>query len=1548
MGPTVVAVAAADSSEGGSSGGGGAKKKGIRRLLTPAIFSSNNKAADVSGGAVLPPGSAHQVVHRQSKTLIETAFVSSNNNNNNNSNGLDNNSSSAGNATYGLQQQQQQQQRVQYLQGTNRRANPANDFRSRSVSPGSFDRDANANYGVGRRADSACSLVSSSSSTCVAAIPEYSGGSPSSSGRRSAPIVPYSQYYNNRNGGSVPAQQQQRQTRPQQQRLLLMPVGAQVKITGPSAPSAAAYASALRQQQQQQVVIYGNVPATAAERSPFVRGLPHRATIGCVRESPSRQSTIYETDEDAAPADGGGQKRFQPIFKRGALQAPAEEPAAVALASPKRVSFSPQPCAAAPRSLQSAEPAAYWPTKKGPSPQPPTRRRTADSPVAAVADRPLPPVPKRSPSTSAIYGTLRGFNEGQSKQPQMIQNRWCPPSPQHHYHQSGSESGSEAGEVQRILNVKNGHLVIDDDWSGDGKTRGTVEQAGDEIRRGRSSRRDDPRRHTLSGDQHHNYQPALTRSMDLEMGTKTQRKKSPSSRGGYPPATGMLFDDDPGIMSEVETSSTGFRRGNKQRSSLPVVRTPSKTLERPLGLVFLQYRSETKRALLPNEITSIDTVKALFVRSFPKQLTMEYMDSSLVKIYIHDSSKDMFYELEDLRSHLNDIRDRSVLRLFESAEGGPLPQGLTIAAPTWDQDQSYFSEPEFDSEYQHQHIHKTKGSKCTSGGAPGQPYYMTHQFPPGSSATLPNRGRPPTGSIPARTYSPAIPPVAANKSSGYMSSPERAGSRSGYTAPPYMSPGGSSFDENSYYGYGPRTGSITPVIDEETSDNELMEDPFSMYTVKPSISKRSTYGNPPTVPYDATRIRVENMERQIANLTGLVQKALTHAPVVTAPFRSASDEFDKVSSGSTTSLAEEPYKRSDTKPPKLGRDKSVSFEKSVSFSDEPPDMNSPKQHSPQSSADTKPAKPAIKSSTLPRTASQEKDRFKPHPPPKPSAIPGQYDDRHLYSDLQLTPEMYNQLRVLQKKAKDLRQEARSLRRMSQAQAHSIRETIKDTFIKIRALIASGADQAWSESGSKERARVDREEDIYKQEIIRLETDLTELESTVEELRGNVINKKSRVNMSDVENMALVLSKSSKTVAELKLKFPSLQESIRNVLTKEMDRAVTEEKFLKDEPDRLESALKRCKKLTGTLVTLKRLASVQEQRLPDPRLSPTNENTPPITPTSSAKGSVVGQGSVVDQAGTGSDGGAGKREPTGTENALDTLLDELQTTPPSTSSAVTAATDTAATALVTVAETAAVTAVTPVAPACLAPKPVLRRLSSTSSEAGKPPVPERTPDLQNKRMPPPPPPRTSSKSPVASPTTCVGGSVASTSPRSSVSSSAGSPPSRKGSLTTVMSAVPSTIPSSGGCGKPPMPEPPIAQQQQQHATLVATGSVSRQEQLEQRHQELLKKQKALQEQYMRLQQLQRSQPTPDLLQLKKTGSEGNLLLKMGLSMSAAAPISGSLTQLAVAVKSSAADAEKRQSDVDAATTNKTAATMSNNAAATAATTTVNKVYETDII
>ncbi|KAL1116629.1 hypothetical protein AAG570_005101 [Ranatra chinensis] len=251
----------------------------------------------------------------------------------------------------------------------------------------------------------------------------------------------------------------------------------------------------------------------------------------------------------------------------------------------------------------------------------------------------------------------------------------------------------------------------------------------------------------------------------------------------------------------------------------------------------------------------------------------------------------------------------------------------------------------------------------------------------------------------------------------------------------------------------------------------------------------------------------------------------------------------------------------------------------------------------RSLVDTKPTKPAIKSSTLPRMSSQDRDRHKPTPPPKPVSLsPGQYESRNVYRDLQLTAEMYNQLRGLQKKAKDLRQEVRNLRRMSQTQAHSVRETIRDTFLKIRAMLIAGGEGVWSAGGDEARLRVCREGDLYRQQMLRLESDLTELEGTVEELRGNVINRKTRVNMSDVENMALVLSKSSKTVAELKLKFPSLQESIKSLISQEMEKVVSEEKFLKEEPEKL--------------------ASVQEQRLPDARLSPTLDDSPaPVTPTS---------------------------------------------------------------------------------------------------------------------------------------------------------------------------------------------------------------------------------------------------------------------------------------------------------------------------------------------
>lgn len=152
---------------------------------------------------------------------------------------------------------------------------------------------------------------------------------------------------------------------------------------------------------------------------------------------------------------------------------------------------------------------------------------------------------------------------------------------------------------------------------------------------------------------------------------------------------------------------------------------------------------------------------------------------------------------------------------------------------------------------------------------------------------------------------------------------------------------------------------------------------------------------------------------------------------------------------------------------------------------------------------------------------KERDRLKPPPPPKPLGLAPAHNSYR--PDIALAPEVYNHLRGLQKKAKDLRMEMRTLRRLSQAQAVAVREDIKDAFMGIRATLLASTGTYWGQ-GDQEKTRLSREEEMYKQEVIRLEKDLSDLESSVEGLRGEVINRRTRVNMTAVEDMALVLSR----------------------------------------------------------------------------------------------------------------------------------------------------------------------------------------------------------------------------------------------------------------------------------------------------------------------------------------------------------------------------------------------------------------------------------------
>ncbi|XP_051007207.1 sickle tail protein homolog isoform X4 [Acomys russatus] len=147
----------------------------------------------------------------------------------------------------------------------------------------------------------------------------------------------------------------------------------------------------------------------------------------------------------------------------------------------------------------------------------------------------------------------------------------------------------------------------------------------------------------------------------------SQRTKSPKlSHSPQPPNLGDPVEhlsetsgDSLEAMSEGDVPSP-FARGSRTRASLPVVRSTNQTKERSLGVLYLQYGDETKQLRMPNEITSADTIRALFVSAFPQQLTMKMLESPSVAIYIKDESRNVYYELNDVRN----IQDRSLLKVY--------------------------------------------------------------------------------------------------------------------------------------------------------------------------------------------------------------------------------------------------------------------------------------------------------------------------------------------------------------------------------------------------------------------------------------------------------------------------------------------------------------------------------------------------------------------------------------------------------------------------------------------------------------------------------------------------------------------------------------------------------------------------------------------------------------------------------------------------------------------------------------------------------------------
>ncbi|XP_067650262.1 coiled-coil domain-containing protein AGAP005037-like isoform X7 [Haliotis asinina] len=694
----------------------------------------------------------------------------------------------------------------------------------------------------------------------------------------------------------------------------------------------------------------------------------------------------------------------------------------------------------------------------------------------------------------------------------------------------------------------------------------------------------------------------------------------------YNPDHNRSMEYDSGTMSDVDLPPSSFQRGGFTRSSLPIVRSSSSTFDRPLGLVFLIFRDETKKALLPNEITSLDTVRALFVRSFPEKLSMEFLDSPKRKIYVLEPKSNIYFQLEDLR----DIKDRSLLKIHECdsiepqrvKEYPPALRGRSVQS----KNQQAPPKPARD----HDAVFREEYAKTRSLPAQLTNHYQEiiddqrmWEVERRSRSHTPEVDRPRSLSVgPARTRaSPERLPTP--ERAMLRTIPEHQQMRNGYPAsmnggsngnyetlpayqrdlrsqaasptgpPPHrpFSPPGTSSHYEPVYGYHQQPGApqppqtyvahsvrahtvhapqrATPPVElrNGTRNNNQnrhsltfapmsggqgqgqvpnQEPPYQRsqsYRVTPerdTVAQRARSLTPQPsdsdTKYSEPIHRIDKMEAQLASLTAWVHNT------VKADSRSNSLERNGGHSSSAVSTSDS----SETFPGSTASTYNTERKVTVTGMSDIPTVSS-------------------QSGTL--TGSEQRD-----------------------ADLR------ESILNIRQKASELKVELRGLRRMQQINKEDMVDTIQKTIVHLKDVLRTVPGSS-TQVVRRQRSETDMDRHTYIEDKAKIAKELTDLESSVEELRADVISRQCRVNMTDVEGMALILSNVTKSLADLKARYPALQEQLKSVMAGEMEIVVQEEKFLKEEPEKLEADLKRCKKLTGTLYTLKRLASVQEHRPP---------------------------------------------------------------------------------------------------------------------------------------------------------------------------------------------------------------------------------------------------------------------------------------------------------------------------------------------------------------
>ncbi|XP_043739182.1 sickle tail protein homolog isoform X18 [Cervus elaphus] len=669
----------------------------------------------------------------------------------------------------------------------------------------------------------------------------------------------------------------------------------------------------------------------------------------------------------------------------------------------------------------------------------------------------------------------------------------------------------------------------------------------------------------------------------------SQRTRSPKlSHSPQPPNLGDPVEhlseasaDSLEAMSEGETPSP-FSRGSRTRASLPVVRSTNQTKERSLGVLYLQYGDETKQLRMPNEITSADTIRALFVSAFPQQLTMKMLESPSVAIYIKDESRNVYYELNDVRN----IQDRSLLKVYNKDPA----HAFNHTPKTVNGDMRMQREVVYA---------RGDGPGASRPGPTALPPYaipnsppstpVPHSMPP-SPSRIPYGGSRPMvvpgnatiprdrlSSLPvSRSISPSPSAILERrdvKPDEDMSSKNLAMYRNeGFYADPYLyhegrmsiasSHGGHPLDVPDHIIAYHRTAIRSASAYCNPSLQAEMHMEQSLYRQKPRKYPEShlpTLGSktPPASPHRVGDLRMVEMHGH-HNAHG--------PPHTLQPDRASPSRQGFKKEPGTLVYIEKPRSTPglsgivDLGPPLVekqvfaystatipkDRETSEKMMKTTASKNQPDGAGTPQVSGGKTLG-------AVESSGPPGQLA----------PASASAVHASLlDMRRSVAELRL---QLRQMRQLQLQNQEL------LKAMMRKAEQEISSKVIETMKRLEDPV------------QRQRVLVEQERQKYLHEEEKIVRKLCDLEDFVDDLKKDSTSASRVVTLKDVEDGAFLLRQVGEAVASLKGEFPTLQNKMRAILRIEVEAV----RFLKEEPHRLDSLLQRVRGLTDTLTMLRR-------------------------------------------------------------------------------------------------------------------------------------------------------------------------------------------------------------------------------------------------------------------------------------------------------------------------------------------------------------------------